>query len=382
MAEHEKTTYFAPAERTDKEEIERERKEILDHVLKDPFTCRIVDSVMEIVMILDKNRQVVFTNEALHKLLGSKDGSEFRGLRPGEVFHCVHSDEMKAGCGTSEHCRKCGAVISILSAQEGKLDNEECTVVQRGTDNAIELAVSAVPLDVDGERYTLFVILDVSDQKRREAMERIFFHDVLNTSAILSGLAEILQMGKDDKFPDLRGSIYKTTMRLIEELQAQRALALAEKGELCPHAEHIHSHDVIQDTIKGYASHDIAKDKALELDASSENIELDIDPTILHRVVGNMIKNALEASKRGEHVRVGSLKKNGFAEFWVHNDAVMPEDVQLQVFKRSFTTKGKGRGLGTYGIKLLTERYLKGEVGFESSQGKGTTFFARYPIKI
>jgi sensor histidine kinase regulating citrate/malate metabolism len=60
----------------------------------------------------------------------------------------------------------------------------------------------------------------------------------------------------------------------------------------------------------------------------------------------------------------------------------MPEDVQLQVFKRSFTTKGKGRGLGTYGVKLLNERCLKGEVGFESSKGRGTTFFARYPTKI
>jgi signal transduction histidine kinase len=291
MAGHKKTTYFASAERTDKEGIEKEHEEILDHVHKDPFTCRIIDSVMEIVIILDKNRQVVFSNEALHKLLGSKDGSEFR---------------------------KCGAVISFLSAQEDKPRTEECTVVQRGTDNAIELAVSAVPLDVDGERYTLFVILDVSDQKRREAMERIFFHDVLNTSAVLSGLAEILQMGKDDRFPDLRGSIYKTTLRLVEELQAQRALTLAEKGELYPHVEHIHSHDLLQGTIQGYLGHDVAKDKALELDASSEDVELDIDPTILHRVVGNMIKNALEASEKGEHVKVGGLKKDGFAEFWVH----------------------------------------------------------------
>ncbi len=47
-------------------------------------------------------------------------------------------------------------------------------------------------------------------------------------------------------------------------------------------------------------------------------------------------------------------------EFWVHNHAVMPESVQRQVFQRSFTTKGRGRGLGTYSVKLLTERYLEG----------------------
>ncbi|MBK8046925.1 MAG: hypothetical protein IPK16_07250 [Anaerolineales bacterium] len=54
-------------------------------------------------------------------------------------------------------------------------------------------------------------------------------------------------------------------------------------------------------------------------------------------------------------------------------------DIQLQVFQRSFSTKGNGRGLGTYSMKLLTERYLQGEVGFVSTPESGTTFFARFP---
>jgi sensor histidine kinase regulating citrate/malate metabolism len=45
------------------------------------------------------------------------------------------------------------------------------------------------------------------------------------------------------------------------------------------------------------------------------------------------------------------------------------------MFKRSFTTKGIGRGLGTYSMKLLGEKYLKGKVGFESSKQNGTTFY-------
>ena len=52
----------------------------------------------------------------------------------------------------------------------------------------------------------------------------------------------------------------------------------------------------------------------------------------------------------------------------------MPQSTQLQVFNRSFTTKGQGRGLGTYSVRLLTERYLKGSVDFVSKPGTGTTF--------
>jgi len=56
--------------------------------------------------------------------------------------------------------------------------------------------------------------------------------------------------------------------------------------------------------------------------------------------------------------------------------------VQLQVFNRSFSTKGTGRGLGTYSVKLLTERCLKGRVGFTSALGEGTVFQVTLPPKL
>ncbi|MCP4426270.1 MAG: ATP-binding protein, partial [Chloroflexi bacterium] len=58
----------------------------------------------------------------------------------------------------------------------------------------------------------------------------------------------------------------------------------------------------------------------------------------------------------------------------------MPRDVQLQVFQRSFSTKGSGRGLGTYSMKLLSERYLDGRVSFQSSLAEGTIFIGMYPL--
>ena len=61
--------------------------------------------------------------------------------------------------------------------------------------------------------------------------------------------------------------------------------------------------------------------------------------------------------------------------FTVHNDQVMPDEIQLQVFQRSFTTKGQpGRGVGTYSMKLFGERYLAGKVSFTSREPEGTTF--------
>ena len=69
-------------------------------------------------------------------------------------------------------------------------------------------------------------------------------------------------------------------------------------------------------------------------------------------------------------------------EFSVHNPGVIPAEVQQQVFKRSFSTKAaKGRGIGTYSVKLFAESYLGGTVGFESSPEVGTRFFVRLPAE-
>ena len=59
----------------------------------------------------------------------------------------------------------------------------------------------------------------------------------------------------------------------------------------------------------------------------------------------------------------------------IHNDAVMPEDIKSRVFIYGNTTKGSGRGLGTYSMKLIGENYLKGHVWFKSEEGYGTEFF-------
>jgi signal transduction histidine kinase len=102
---------------------------------------------------------------------------------------------------------------------------------------------------------------------------------------------------------------------------------------------------------------------------------------LLGRVIGNLLKNALEASAPGDQVTATCAADDHSVSFTIHNQTVMSPDVQLQLFQRSFSTKGPGRGLGTYSAKLLTERYLGGTVSFRSDAEHGTTFVVRYPLK-
>jgi hypothetical protein len=62
---------------------------------------------------------------------------------------------------------------------------------------------------------------------------------------------------------------------------------------------------------------------------------------------------------------------------------VNPPDVAIRVFQRYFTTPiGYGRGLDTFTMKWLTEKYLKGKVDFTSTEADGTTFRLWLPERL
>ena len=137
---------------------------------------------------------------------------------------------------------------------------------------------------------------------------------------------------------------------------------------------------MLQDVSAYLSYHEIASTKRIFIDPFSHNAPFDTDPVLLKRILINVVKNALEACKDGGTIQMGSRISDKSVKFWVNNPGVIPEDVQTQLFQRSFSTKGKGRGIGTYSIKLLTTHYLGGEVTFDSNQENGTTFFIMIPF--
>jgi signal transduction histidine kinase len=114
----------------------------------------------------------------------------------------------------------------------------------------------------------------------------------------------------------------------------------------------------------------------------SQQVYFTSDPILLKRVLTNMVKNAIEASAEGHSVTIGSQLIDSKVNFWVKNENVIPDNVQLQIFQRSFSTKGISRGLGTYSMKLIGEKYLKGKVSFQSNEKTKTIFTIDLPTKF
>lgn len=369
--------WFAPAERASAEEVEGRASAIrtMSLVLEmlEAFPCP--------AAILDQTRQICAANTSLLRLAGLT-AEDILALRPGEAVCCVHAFETPSGCGTSPACANCGAVAAILKAQlTERADCRDCRVtLRRGSETlALDLQVQATPLDIAGARHIVLAIQDVTDERRRHVLERLFFHDVLNSAGGLRGLLEI---GRDIEGTDaerVRTFALAMAEQIIEQIEAQRDLTAAEHGDLKVRVVTMDVSEFLTEIRALHESIASAEGKLLRVLPPHGDRLFRSDPILLGRVLGNLLRNAIEASQSGEAVTLG-FENHGRPVFTVHNESVMPEKVKLQIFQRSFTTKKEcGHGIGTYSVKLLTERYLRGEVTFRSEPGDGTAFYVSLP---
>jgi K+-sensing histidine kinase KdpD len=374
-------TKYAPAERASNEKLLIEKKSIESI---GQFSD-LLNSLPYVAAILNEQRQIIFSNDVLLETLGGVTIDNILGKRPGEVLSCVNAHKENGGCGTSEYCRVCGAVQAVMESQLSQQKvMKECRITSLINDEEVsaDYMVSATPFHWSDQKFTILTLSDISHEKRRRALEKIFFHDIINKAGSLSGFIDMLKDLEDPgKIKNYLKLARVISDELTEEILAQRSLLAAESGELELEFNPVKSRNVLQDNVDQILNHYVALNRQIKIDQKSANIEFKTDPVLLNRILTNMLKNALEATPENEKVMLGCESKNGKVIFWVHNDRVMPEEVKLQVFQRSFSTKSSNRGLGTYSIKLLGEKYLKGRVYFKSEENFGTRFYLELSVE-
>lgn len=376
-------TFFDSPLRSTEEEIEKTRKIISEN----PLIAQFLEGFPNLAVILDKNRQIVAFNRNAEKLLNKSGNGGIFGKRVGEVVGCIHSTEMPAGCGTSKFCSECGAGrCNKFTGEFLENNSEECriTIRENNIESALDLRVFTSVLKVDGKSYTLFSIEDIQDEKRREVLEKIFFHDVLNTASTIQGIAGILKETENkNEMREFNEHLAHSAEQLVNEIKMQQNLVSAERGSLELNIELKPVKEILSRAFNLFKDKELARGKNYILELPASSVIVETDDVLLIRSLSNLIKNALEATSPEGTVRVSAEKKGESVFFYINNDSVIPANYQLQIFQRSFSTKGgTGRGIGTYSVKLLVENYLNGEVSFTSSEVTGTTFCVSVPLEF
>ncbi|TDO05743.1 sensor histidine kinase [Sunxiuqinia elliptica] len=341
----------------------------------------ILASMSSIVCILNKQNQIVFSNDILLQKYNFDLEKNILGVRPGEVFKCVNANNETGGCGTSERCEYCGARTAFDEAWE-KMEKviHECKITSRKGDEIyqLDLEVSATPVTFE-KQYLIVAINDITEQNRKILLERIFFHDILNIAGSLQGVIDLvpnLCEEEQDTYLEIAGSL---TEQIIDEIKGQQQMIKAESGELQVHLRILNIEKVLNKLGDHIRFHNVSHEKKIKILNHTGSKVVCSDETLLTRVLLNMVKNAMEAVQQGEEIVLEATDLEDRVRFSVHNNTYIPREIQLQIFQRSYSTKGNNRGVGTYSMKLLGESYLKGCVGFTSTEEAGTTFFIDLP---
>jgi signal transduction histidine kinase len=354
-------------------------------VKNNPFLMNILDSLPHCVLILNKKKQIIAANKAAFHTLNKDNIEDILGQRIGTSFSCIRKDEFPAGCGSTKFCKQCGSIKAQENTLKQKTQSvEEMRIIseENGKMRALNFRVHTDIITLEGHELLLMSIQDISTQKRAEILEKMFFHDILNTSGALQGLATLLpHANTESDREEIVSAILDSTVQLIEEIKSQRDLVWAEKGNLEVKTSEIYINQILKGVHELYAKGDLAKNKIFSVGYLTEDVKIKTDSTLLIRSLGNLVKNALEASVRGNEIKIYVETNQDNVKFHVYNEKVIEESIMVQIFQKSFSTKnGLGRGIGTYSVKLLVEQYLKGRVYLESNPKNRTIFTIQLPI--
>jgi signal transduction histidine kinase len=294
---------------------------------------------------------------------------------------CEHIHADNASCGNTSHCATCNTLAGILNTKLCGHSSRECRM-RNANGKSFDFRLTANSFEQQGITFTALTLLDISNEKRREVLERIFFHDLLNSVAGIEGLMDVL----DVTSPDMEQKVSMVDMarrcahQLVDDIMAARALSQAENGTLTADDSPVNAGEMM-DTVAGFfINNKSCGSTQLKLHKPQGQVMLVTDPSLLVRVLINLIKNAVEASGPDGIILFSARQETQDIIFEVHDDPVIPAEIQKQLFERSFSTKGLGRGIGTYSVKLFTEKYLNGRVWFTSQAGFGTSFYVQIPL--
>lgn len=344
------------------------------NILKSSVFQELLKETPNIIMILNSHRQVVYLNRnPVPPSQYIEDHSQ--GLRAGECLGCLNAGKGELGCASSEFCKVCGFNAALKESENGKVSENECNISLKNGASLI-LSVYTKPFFYENETFIFCALEDISEKKRRQMLENIFLHDILNTAAVIQGLSDAYQEMPPDKAKLMLGEV---AANITDEIQSYKLISNAETQTLQPNYTSVDAKALVNEAVQSLRS--IQKFSKRQIDITCDIESLVTERTLLRRVLINMLKNALEAGSNKDNVKIFCRynPESDLVEFSVKNPQHIPQSAQLKLFQKSFSTKGRGRGWGTYSIKILTEKYLNGFVNFSSYPGEGTVFTIRIP---
>ena len=221
-------------------------------------------------------------------------------------------------------------------------------------------------------------------QNEREAawreMAKQVAHEIKNPLTPMRLTVQSFERRFDPEDPEIQIKIKEYSNTLIQQIDTMSSIASAFSNFADMPAQQSEILDVNK-VVK--LALDIFRERNIAFAKADKDLLANFDRTQLIRVITNLIKNAIQATKTVDspHIMVDVSEENGQVMIAVMDNGIgISEENRAKIFQPKFTTKTSGMGLGLAMVKNILENY-NGNITFVSKEGKGTTFIVSFPIE-
>lgn len=336
-------------------------------------------SLQEAVLIVDASNYILLANKAL-QAISSRAATQIIGHRLELVLHSAefltYVEAVRLGKAQPQH---------------------EVELVEGGRTTWLEVTGTTIQSQGSSRGpWTLFVLHDITKQKKLEAVRKDFVanvsHELRTPLSVIKGYVETLVDGHQDIPVEDRERFLKTIQRHTERLNSllEELLVLSRLESINPglHRESVDLQALLAAIIDDYHGRPATVDHVLDLTIDPAHGVLFVDPLKITQVVENLLDNALKYTPPGSRIHL-TTRLQGLGEIIVtvrDNGPGIPSEDLPHLFERFYRVdKGRSRDKGGTGLGLSIVKHIVqlhgGRVWVESKQGEGTAFFFSLPLR-
>jgi len=329
------------------------------------------NSMLEGLLLLDRNRKIYLANRAFKNLFGIK--GELRGKTIMEALR-VH---------------ELAALVERVEGKDGQVFDYELKLPEL-SERWLQVNAAAI-FNSAGEREgTILVFHDLTRLKQLERTREEFVanvsHELRTPLSLIKGYVETLLDGARNQ-PEVLERFLKiierNTQRLDLLIQDLLTISALESGRMKLNLQPVNLHALVEKIFNDLKPP--ADNKNVTLVNQLPELAATGDANRLEQVLANLVDNAIKYGRAQGKVVVGGKKSDGKLEIFVQDDgAGIPPESLERVFERFYRVdKARSREQGGTGLGLSIVKHIVqahgGDVRAESEPGKGATFFFTLP---
>ena len=364
----------------------------------------ILKNVHAYILLIDNDFKVLKTN--YYQLTGTQKGLEEK--RVGDLLQCRNALSAEGGCGTHAYCGSCPIRCAIRQAFEqrrGFTDLEATLNVLTSEKKSVECdaVISGSYFLLNEEENMVLTVHDITQLKETEkqltlAKEKAenadlsksaflanMSHEIRTPLNAITGFAEILASANTEEEKAQYQEIIKMNADLLLQLVNDILdMSKIEAGTL----EFVYTKVDINLLLS-----DLRQLFQMRVNDAGGNIQIIADPGLpactietdrnrVAQVLSNFTTNAIKFTQEGT-ISIGYEARDTELYFYVTDTgAGIPADKLPEVFGRfvKLNKDKKGTGLGLSISKTIVNK-LEGQIGADSVEGKGSTFWFTIPYR-